>query len=228
MATKYSKEYNQQQIAKAASDMGEDPCSMLAFADIETGGTFNNVASNGGKYIGLFQFHIKTIKELGGTDADRYDPYKSTVYAIKYMRNNKKIFQKKHPGKKWEDWMAYVCHQQGGTGCTDIFGSSDSTPIAGHKRQAGIKSNIIGKTKISTIGEFKKMWENRFEKFTSTCSSFCPVAGVSGLGEGRVVYNDDGCTFDIAFDKSKPEDYPTNTGTEEGKKAEKRNFFLRR
>lgn len=217
MAQKYSKEECIKQISKAASDMGVEPCMMVAFAHIETGGTFNNLAGNG-PYKGLFQFHVNTIKELGGTDADRFDPYQSTKYAIKYMLANKKIFEKKYPGKSWADWMAYVCHQQGAGGCSDIFGSSDNTLIAGHKREKAIRNNTIGKTKLTTIGQFKNMWANRFDTVTSSCSSSCPVPKLSGLSGEPIQYSNDGCK--IEFDSNS---VATNS---DNSLLKHRNFFL--
>jgi hypothetical protein len=104
----YKKQDVIETIYKSATDHGHDnPCAMIAMANIETGGTFNPNAKHG-RYVGVFQLD----NGIGGcTGSMRLDPYQATKCAINYINSNRNQVEKKIG--TWEDWMSYLAHQQG-------------------------------------------------------------------------------------------------------------------
>lgn len=180
MARKYSKEEIIKAIIKVSEKNGIDPCFMIAKAEIES--TFNNMAQNG-SYAGLFQLS----NGVGGCTGDsRFDPEQSTQCAINYIRHNRKLVEPKlkAQGYVWEDWMAYLCHQQGASGFTNTF-LNPSTPISGSKRERSIVNNTKKAWKASqkTYGDFVRNWKSYFQQKQSLCANACSLSGIYGMSD---------------------------------------------
>ena len=176
----YTKDEVINTIMQAAIDNGHDnPCAMVAMANIETGGKFNPNAKNG-SYAGPFQLS----NGIGGcTGSDRNDPYKATQCAMNYIEKNREQVEKRIG--TWEDWMAYLAHQQGAAGFAYLYLHQDS-PIntLPTKNQKAIKTNTKKGWSQYYVCDFLNNWKNTYEGITNQCNvdlSACPtVEGLSG------------------------------------------------
>lgn len=169
-------------IIKASNDMGVNPCVMLAFASIETGGTFNNLASNG-SYQGVFQLS----NGYGGVKGnDRYDPYKACIGAINGIKDLEETFKKK--GIKYYDYYAYLRHQQGLNGLLQII-QHKNDKIENFSRKKALYANLPRSVKAVYVSDFINYWENRFKKEMEKCQIVCPVSGLNDVNSCAVVYN---------------------------------------
>lgn len=214
------------QIIKAAIDMGENPCEFLAFASIETGGTFNNtVVSKSGTFVGVMQLS----NGAGGVKGeDRKNPYKATIGAIKYMRSNKDQIIEKIGSNNWHPSFMYLSHQQGATGFSTTW-KEQNLPIS----KATYRSNILNNApvKFNYVYEFIKFWANKFDNLIKQCSIEC-LTTVNQLGE----YSKNDKSEDVIVSNIKEDDnnivvngclYKTRYGVKAGeyKNNYKRNFF---
>lgn len=179
-------------IIKAAEDYNFDACTLLTFAHIETGGTFNNLArSKNGKYVGVFQLS----DGYGGVKGDdRLDPYKSAVGTIKVISNIKKDIEEK--GIKWEDFYIYLSHQQGKAGLIWILeDAKDGKLIKDHynrttksKRGSVLLNNSAKAWKLTEndkIQTWLDRWREYFNNVANKCSIKCNLSG----GRCVVYYN---------------------------------------
>ena len=133
-----------------------------------------------GQFAGLFQLG----SSFGGEE--RYDPAWATARAIKYMRSNRKVIESK--GHEWENWHAYMAHQQGSGGLSSILSSLKANPnalISGHKYAKNMLNNYPKSARPANpkIKDFVNYWRTRFSTETSQCSMKC-ASGVSGLSNG--------------------------------------------
>ena len=161
-----------EQIIKACNDYGANPCILLAFASIETGGTFNNLANNNGTYLGVFQLS----NGYGGVKGnDRYDPYKSCVGAIKGIEELQDTFEKK--GLVYYDYYAYLRHQQGLNGLLSIIKEQNSK-IENYSRKKALINNLPNNVKAIYVKDFLNYWANRFDSEMQKCEIKCSVNGL--------------------------------------------------
>lgn len=171
-------------IIKASNDMGVNPCVMLAFASIETGGTFNNLASNG-SYQGVFQLS----NGYGGVKGDdRYDPYKACIGAINGIKDLEETFKAK--GLKYYDYYAYLRHQQGLNGLLGIIAHKEDK-IANFSRKKALLNNLPKKVAQTAVyvKDFINYWANRFQNEMNKCEIKCQVSGLNDVHTCQVVYN---------------------------------------
>ncbi len=169
-------------IIKASNDMGVNPCIMLAFASIETGGTFNNLASNG-SYQGVFQLS----NGYGGVKGnDRYDPYKSCIGAINGIKELENTFKNK--GLKYYDYYAYLRHQQGLNGLLQIIEHKEEK-IENFSRKKALYANLPKKVKAIYVKDFISYWENRFLQEMDKCEIKCSISGLSDANNCEIIYN---------------------------------------
>lgn len=190
--TKLSELETKKQIVKACLEMDEDPCVFLAYASIETGGTFNNLAkSSNGKYVGVFQLG----DGVGGvTGNNRYNPYLSCIGAIKYMRSNKKQIVSSIGSQNWKPYMMYLAHQQGAGGFSVSYKEQNKL-ISEAKYSGNIRSNAPKNAKY--VYDFIKYWENKFNVLISSCDVKCNT-NISGLAEST---GNDG-SLDVNYDNN--------------------------
>lgn len=217
MAGRLSVTEVKQQIVRAATEMNEDACMLLALAHIETGGTFNNMATNGSKYYGIYQMS----NGYGGvTGNDRFNPYIATKGVIKAIRSNKADYLKN--GIDWVDYYAYLSHQQGLYGSKTIAkAAQDNLTISQYSQKYKRPvDSILGNAKRkwnlnsnSKVSDFVKLWQEEFKTLAGECTQVCP-SGMSGT---------DGCFYATGGEK-----ITAAQGDLTNQKFEKnRNFFLR-
>jgi hypothetical protein len=160
-------------IIKASNDYGANPCTMLTFASIETGGTFDNMANNNNTYLGVFQLS----NGYGGVKGDdRYDPYKSCIGAINGIQELQDTFKKKN--LVYYDFYAYLRHQQGLSGLLSIIENKDK-PIENYERATALKRNVPKSVELDYVGDFLNYWSDVYDKKMSECSIKCTVSGLS-------------------------------------------------
>lgn len=180
MAKQLSVLETKRQIVQASIDMGEEPCVLLAFAGIESGGTFNNLIVGGKKkdYWGTMQLS----NGYGGcTGGERFDPYKATICTINKMRVNRDAITKKF-GDVWKPFFMYMAHQQGLGGFNFAFKNQNrKINELPSDKQDSIRANI-GK-KAVYVYELLQYYEKKFNKYTSGCSITCTndLKGLSGI-----------------------------------------------
>lgn len=171
------------QIVKASTEVGENPCTLIALAHIETGGTYNNMASNG-SYQGVYQME----NGYGGVKGnDRYNPYIATKGVIKVMRSKKEDIVES--GVEWVDFYYYLSHQQGLWGAKSIgLGVKENLTIqqycTKYKRPLKVIMNnskkAWGLTVNSKLSEWVGNWHKTFEDLKDKCKYACPKpAGVT-------------------------------------------------
>ncbi len=239
MATKYSKKEVIKIIQDTAKSMGVDECFMIAKADIES--SFNNLAKNG-IYWGLFQLN----NGVGGCKGDdRLDPKKNTVGAITYLLFNKKSFSKDFPGE-WEDWMGYLCHQQGLYRFKRLYKNMDVkiSDLNGKDQRAVVLNSRRAWGKIVTYRQFVDNWRKYFIQLTDLCHNACAMSDDLGdfLSESKA-QDDESCSRENYVPQSSDftptpaeDDEPNggNGGGNGGGKIDevvtkhKRNFFIRK
>lgn len=177
MAVKYSATQNMKFIYDESLKNGMDPCFMIAKAKIES--TLNNTAKNG-KYAGLFQLS----DGIGGCKGDaRFDPTASTRCTVKYINYNRGIIEPKlqAKGMQWENWMAYLAHQQGAGGFTAIV-LNPNTLIADSSKKKAILNNLpkAARATCKTHADFVNWWKSRFQNLAAQCSTELSCFGITG------------------------------------------------
>lgn len=193
---KYSPEQNMKFIMDTAKSLNFDGCFLVAKAKIES--NLNNLATNG-KYAGLFQLS----DGIGGAKGNsRFDPVVSTKATITYINYNRNIVEPKlqKAGLKWENWMSYLCHQQGAGGFSAIVLNPNQAIETSSKKKA-ILNNLpkAARKTARTHADFIAYWKKRFNDLTNQCYNEMACMGYdTGLSSGA-------CKLDMGEDI--PSDY---------------------
>ncbi|AAQ58026.2 conserved hypothetical protein [Chromobacterium violaceum ATCC 12472] len=172
---------NKEIIKKQAIESNVPVKDFLTFADIETGGTYNEKAYNkksGAK--GLFQFVPDTAKayKINGKE---FDPTENTKAALQLYKDNLKAIEKKKQKNNLEYLSGeqnpngldlYLAHQQGAGGYSIIQKVNAGLQSLGEKTKSNLIGNLPSKDKKKYAAlndrdltkEYLKYWRENYKK----------------------------------------------------------------
>ncbi|MBT2869553.1 transglycosylase SLT domain-containing protein [Chromobacterium violaceum] len=192
---------NKEIIKKQAKEANVPVKDFLTFADIETGGTYNEKAYNkksGAK--GLFQFVPSTAKayKINGKE---FDPTENTKAALKLYKFNLNALEKKKQknnlaylsGEQNPNGLdLYLAHQQGAGGYSIIQKTNAGLRSLGDKTRSNLIGNLPQKDKKKYAAlndqdltkEYLKYWREDYKKRQDAIEKELP-SGTNPNTEGK-------------------------------------------
>ena len=200
-------------IAKEAQAAGVDVATFMAFAHIETGGTFNpNARNKKSGASGLFQFMPQYFSSYGLNSSSVFDPVANTRAAIKMYKDNAAQFRKKY-GRDPNAAEAYLMHQQGFGGLNKLA-SNRGKRLSQLGGQAVANANANGGNSNMTAGQFLDMWAEKANSLKNTyggrAGATTPASAAMAIGNAVVDAASGGKQISAGFKDGDPRDFEFN------------------